>query len=139
MWEHCGGCAYEEFPYVAKPPILIDGKYKNKTFNNVSDVWEIIDLLVEEVKHFNKESGKNFDIAKSIKKQLSSFACINCLYDKHIQRAIQRYMYCQDFNIAPYTGSYGEQPASWVTISSIIKNVLAKREKDNIEDAKRKQ
>jgi len=94
-------------------------------------------MLIEEVKSFNKESGKNFDIAKSIKKQLPSFACINCLYDNKVQRAIQRYMYCKEFNVSPYKGSYGEQPASWVDTCNIIKNVLAKTERDNIENAKR--
>lgn len=138
MWEQCGGCQYEEFPYNARPPIQIEGEYKEKTFNNVEDVWSIIDLLIDEVKSFNESGEKKFDIAMSIKKQLSTFACIDCLYDNEIQRAIQRYMYCKDFNTPPYRGSYGEQPASWVNMCSIIKNVLAKREKNSIEDAKRK-
>ena len=137
MWESCGGCQYEEFPYTAKPPILIDGKYKNKKFNNLNDIWDVIDLLVKEVKQFNKESNKSFDIAKSIRKQIPQFACINCLYDKDIQKAVQRYLYCQEFNVPPYEGSYGQQPAFWVEMSSIIKNVLAKKERDSIEDAKR--
>ena len=93
-------------------------------------------MLIEEVKSFNKESGKNFDIAKSIKKQLPSFACINCLYDNKVQRAIQRYMYCKEFNVSPYKGSYGEQPSKWVDKSFVIKNALAKREKEQI-DAQR--
>ena len=138
MWEYCGGCQYEKFPYTAIPPILIDGKYKEKTFNDIHDVWNIIDLLIEEVKSFNEETGKSFDIAKSIRKQLPSFACINHLYDKKIQRLVQRYFYCKEFSVPPYEGSYGEQPASWVDICNIIKNVLAKKEKDSIEDAKRR-
>ena len=54
-----------------------------------------------------------------------------------MQKDIERYIYCQQFGISPYQGSYGEQPAKWVERAFIIKNVLAKKEKDQIDGARK--
>ena len=35
----------------------------------MQDVWDVVDLLIEEVKHFNNE-GKSFDVSRSINAQL---------------------------------------------------------------------
>ena len=59
------------------------------------------------------------------------------IHDREMQRDIERYIYCEQFGISPYPGSYGEQPAKWVDRVFIIKNTLAKRQKDQI-DATRK-
>ena len=53
-------------------PIRIDGKSEVRTFKNDEQVWEIIDLLIEEAKEYNAK-GKEFDIAKSINAQLPFF------------------------------------------------------------------
>ena len=103
----------------------------------MQDVWDVVDLLIEEVKHFNNE-GKGFDVSRSIDAQLPFFTCKNLFHSKENQRDIQRYIYCQDFNTQPYPGGYGEQPILWVEKAFIIKSVLAKLNKDKIEDGNRK-
>ena len=123
---------FHEFPYEAQLPIILDGKRDIRTFKNKEDVWEIIDLLIEEAKDFN-EKGKEFDIAKSINAQLSFFCCKNVVFDREMQKDIERYIYSEQFSISPYPGSYGEQPAKWVDRAFIIKSALAKRQKDQID------
>ena len=93
--------------------------------------------MIEEVKEHNRE-GKSFDIGRSINAQLPFFCCKNLLYSKEYQKDVSRYVYCQDFNTQPYSGSYGEQPVLWVEKALIIKNTLAKISKDRIEDARTK-
>lgn len=105
-------------------------------FNNVDDVWEVIELLLDEIHEVNKK-GKEFDIASSISAQLPFFSCINSIFDKNIQKDIQRYIYCKESSVPPYKGSYGEQPALWVDRYFSIKKALAKKESREIEDAKR--
>ena len=60
---------------------------RNKVFTCKEDVWEIIDLLIEETKEAN-EKGKEFDIAKSVNAQLPFF-----LLQKHcsLQRTPKGY------------------------------------------------
>ena len=133
----CGGCQYHEFPYKATPPILIDGKRDIREFTCKEDVYDIIDMLIKEVNE-NNAKGKEFDVAKSINAQLPFFTCRNHLYDKEIQRDVQRYIYCKEFGIAPYPGNYGEQPYEWVNRFYNIKNAFAKRESTQIEKIKNK-
>ena len=54
-----------------------------------------------------------------------------------MQKDIERYIYCEQFGISPYQGSYGEQPAKWVDRAFTIKSVLAKKEKDQIDGARK--
>ncbi len=103
----------------------------------MDDVWTVVDLLVEEVKKFNSE-GKSFDVGKSVNAQLPFFTCKNLFHSSENQKDIQRYIYCQDFNTQPYSGSYGEQPFKWIEKSFIIKSALAKLNKDKIEDVRSK-
>ena len=102
----------------------------------MQDVWDVVDLLIEEVKHFNNE-GKSFDVGRSINAQLPFFSCLNVLYDKSIQKDIERYMYCQQFGISPYPGNYGNQPYRWVHRSFLIKNAIAKKEKEVIDGSRK--
>jgi len=104
-------------------------------FESTEDVWDIISVLIQEVKKHNN-NGKNFDIAKSINIQIPFFACKNIFHSNEFQKDIQRYIYCQDFNTSPYDGSYGSQPVKWIEKAFIIKNALAKLNKDKIEDGK---
>jgi hypothetical protein len=132
----CGGCPYHQFPYKAQPPILIDGKRDFITFTCKEDVWNVIDLLIEEV-HENNKKGKEFDVSQSINAQLPFFICRNHLSDIDIQKDINRYIYCSEFNIPPYKGSYGEQPSLWSQKAFVIKNAIAKKEKNLIEKTKK--
>ena len=101
----------------------------------MEDVWEIIDLLIEEVKEINKE-GNDFDITQSINAQLPFFTCMNNIIDKDIQKDIQRYVYCKDLSTSAYKGTYGEQPALWIDKYFIIKKAFSKLESKQIAKAK---
>ena len=128
MGNSCGGCQYCDFPYEAQLPIIVNGKREIRKFTSKDDVWDIIDLLIDEVHEINK-TGKNFDVAQSIVRQIPFFACSNIIFDKEIQKDIQRYIYCNENNVPPYEGGYDKQPALWVDRYFIIKNALAKKEK----------
>ena len=117
-------------------PILIDGVRETRVFTCEDDVWDVIDLLIEEV-YENNEKGKEFDLAKSINAQLPFFTCKNIILDKGIQKDIQRYLYCNECNVPPYKGDYGEQPALWVDKYFLIKKALAKRENTMINKSKK--
>ena len=114
-------------------PIRVNNNYEVREFTCVDDVWKVIDLLIEETKKCNTEEGKEFDIAKSVKAQLPFFCCCNMMYDKYLQRDIKRYLYCEQFNVPPYSGSFDDQPVAWIDKAFIIKNTLAKINKDKIE------
>ena len=109
----------------------------SRQFESMQDVWDVVDLLIEEVKDHNSK-GKSFDVNSSVNAQLPFFTCKNLFYSKQYSKDIRKYVYCQDFNTPPYPGSYGEQPVLWLEKAIIIKNVLAKLSKDNLKDGNRK-
>ena len=117
-------------------PVLIDGKREKREFTCDEDTWKIIDLLIEETKEVNLQ-GKQFDIARSVYSQLPFFACRNIIYSKECQRDIEKYIYCKEFGVSPYEGSFEKHPARWIDKSFIIKNALAKKENAQIEKAKK--
>ena len=81
--------------------------------------------------------GNEFDIAKSVNAQLPFFACRNVVLDNQHQKDIQRYIYCKEFGVPAYKGAYGDQPAKWVDKAFVIKNALAKKEKDLIDESRK--
>lgn len=117
---------YHTYPYKAQIPIVIDGKYETRTFTSKEDIDAVIELLIEEVKEENRK-GNSFNLAESVVKQLPFFACSNVLFDKQSQKDISRYLYSEQFGIAPYKGTYGEQPSKWVDKSFLIKNSIARK------------
>ena len=134
--EPCGGCQYEEYPYKTQLPVLIDGVRPVWEFKSDKDIWNVIDLIIEEVSEFNAEKGKEFDIEQSVQAQLPFFCCKNRIFDKEIQEDIKRYMYSKNFGISPYEGDYGKQPYLWVEKVFIIKKAFAQLEKNKIDKAK---
>ena len=72
----------------------------------------------------NEKEGKSFDVAKSTMAQLPFFSCKNMVLDEKSQKDIAKYIYCNDFNVQPYKGSYGEQPKIWIEKSFIIKKLM---------------
>ena len=58
------------------------------------------------------------------------------MFDKEFQKDIERYVYCENFGVSPYRGSYGEQPSKWTQKSYIIKKALNKIQNKAIEDGK---
>ena len=122
----CGGCRFHTYPYEAQTPILIDGKYETRHFASDEDVWLVINLLIEETKQQNTE-GRSFNIAESVMAQLPFFACGNMMLDREAQQDISRYMYSKQFQISPYSGSYGEQPKKWVEKSFLLNNLIERQ------------
>ena len=129
----CNGCEYHEFPSQATPPISGQGK---KSFKTKDDVNAIIGQLINEAEEWNKK-GKNFDVALSVTKQLPFFCCPNQVLSKESQKAIQRYVYCNETGTQAYSGSYGEQPHKWLQQYFILKQAFAQKEKAQI-DGRRK-
>ena len=125
-------CKFHDFPYKAQIPILIDGKRETRVFRCNEDVQDVIKLLIQETKEFNKE-GKSFDVGMSVSKQLPFFSCMNVIYDKDVQKDIEKYVYCKEFGISPYPGSFGKQPKRWVDRMFMIKRALAKKEQAMID------
>ena len=99
----------------------------------MDDVWAVADLIIEETVQFNKEQGKSFDIAESLVSQIPFFACSNRFMDTSLNTDIERYTYCEKFNIPPYEGSYDNQPAKWVRRAFAIRTAFAKKEKKEID------
>jgi len=126
---------YHTYPYKAQIPILIDGKYETRMFTSKSDVTEVMELLVDEVKQSNHK-GNSFNIAESVVKQLPFFACPNVLLDAQSQKDISRYIYSQQFGISPYKGTYGEQPHKWVEKSFLIKNTIERKKAEATNNGK---
>ena len=135
MFEACQGCQYEEYPYEAQIPVLVNGSRPVWKFESDEDVWKVIDLIIEEINESNSK-GNEFDIVPSIQAQLPFFTCSNAVHSKKDQKDIQRYLYCEKFNIPAYKGSYGEQPCLWVDKAFVIRNAFAKLEKKQINKAK---
>jgi|TARA_R100000049_G_C1913296_1_gene60136 hypothetical protein len=97
-----------------------------RIFTSDKDVWDVIDLLIDETEQANYE-GKSFNIAESVMAQLPFFACNNLILNKDAQKDISRYIYSKDFGISPYKGSYGEQPQRWIEKSFTIKNLIERQ------------
>ena len=138
MSSGCGGCQYCDFPYKATLPIRVDGAYQEKVFEKKEDVLEIVDLLIDEAKSFNKEMQKEFDPIASAIAQIPFFTCYNHLIDIKYLKLMNRYIYCTETGTPAFSGSYGEQPAKWVQYFFIIKNALAKKEKRKYDEMNRK-
>ena len=117
-------------------PVMVDGQYETRTFSCEQDVWDVVDLIIWETKEMNKQSGKSFSPSSSVKSQLPFFACNNIVFDKEFQKDIERYVYCDNFSIAPYPGAYGEQPSRWTQKSYIIKKAINKIQNKATEDGK---
>ena len=131
-------CKFHEFPYKAEIPIIINGKRETRLFRCKEDVQDVIKLLIKETEE-NNSKGKSFDVGLSVSKQLPFFSCMNILYDKDAQKYVEKCVYCQDFNVAPYDGNFGDQPKKWVDRSFIIKKALAKREESLIKKNQKEQ
>ena len=82
------------------------------------------------------KKGNEFDVAKSVNSQIPFFACRNKILNKEYQKDIQRYIYCKEFGVPAYKGAYGDQPSKWIEKSFVIKNALAKKEKDLIDGSR---
>ena len=94
--------------------------------------------MIEEVHEVNS-SGESFDVAESVGKQIPFFACNNSILEREYQEDIRRYVYCQNFSVAPYEGHYSKHPVKWINKSFVIKNALAKKEREMIDASRARQ
>ena len=102
----------------------------------MDDVWAVANLIIEETTQISQEQGKSFDVAESLVAQIPFFACPSKFMDISLHTDIERYTYCEKFNIPPYEGSYDNQPAKWVRRAFAIRKALAKKEKKDINSGK---
>lgn len=58
---------------------------------------------------------------------------MNIVYDREMQKCIEKYIYCKEFGVPAYPGSYADQPKRWVDMSFAIKKALAKKEQSIID------
>ncbi len=86
-------------------------------------------MLIEETKSHNIKH-QSFDVAYSLSQQLRYFTCVNLFLDNQAQLDISRYMYCKEFSIPGYPGSYVDQPKRWISKANIIKHALSVMEKN---------
>jgi len=56
---------------------------------------------------------------------------LNLIYDKQIDEWIERYTYCEKFNVRPFAAdNYDSLPALWVDFSKIVMKELALCDKE---------
>lgn len=137
MSTSCGGCRYCNFPYRAKPPVKVNGKYKEKLFKSKEDVWSVIDLLLQETEDLNKIRGNDYDPVSNLVSQIPFFTCYNHVVEPEYFKLVNKYVYCIETSTPAHPGSYGEQPASWIRQFFLIKNAFAKKEKQMHDKVKR--
>jgi len=131
--KQCSECRFHNYPYEAQIPVLVDGSYPIRMMESDEDVWEAINLIVEETKEANAKGG-SFSVGQSIMAQLPFFACPNIMLNKEAQNDISRFIYSKDFGVNPYPGSYGEQPVRWIAKSFLIKGLIEKQKSKAIKD-----
>tara|TARA_R100001463_G_C3514776_1_gene220288 strand:- start:73 stop:381 length:309 start_codon:yes stop_codon:yes gene_type:complete len=102
----------------------------------MDDVWAVANLIMEETVRVNQERNKSFDVVESLVAQIPFFACSSKFMDMSLNSDIERYTYCEKFNIPPYEGSYDNQPAKWVRRAFAIRTAFAKKEKKDINSGK---
>ena len=93
-------------------------------------------MIIAETIAVNSEGGKNFDLSQSIKAQLPFFGCSKAIFCEKSQELIEMYLYCKEFGIAPYPGTYKDQPLDWIKNVFIIKSAINKKEKEQYAKAK---
>ncbi len=124
----CNDCRFHEYPYKAIPPLA---NYSDTLFTNDDDVYDIIRLLIKEANMHN-ERGKKYDTALSISKQIPFFCCPNKVLNKDYQKAIERYVFCNETSTQAYSGAYGQQPYRWIQMYFLIKQAFAIKEQELI-------
>ena len=105
----------------------MDGVREIRKFESDEDVWDVIDICIQETLDYNETEGKSFDVAQSVATKVPFFTCSNFVINEELLKDIQRYVYCEEFSIAPYPGSYGEQPYRWTQKAFLFKKAFNKR------------
>ena len=127
MDSSCEGCNYHEYHYEFQN-ILINSDNPIVTINNDDDFWDYIWKLKEESELVSK-SGNSLDILNNIYEQLPFFGCKNKILDTYCQKDIGKYVYCNDTNTPPYSGSYQDTPSLWINKYYTIKSAMILRDK----------
>tara|TARA_Y100001951_G_scaffold104592_1_gene116692 strand:- start:1678 stop:1959 length:282 start_codon:yes stop_codon:yes gene_type:complete len=93
-------------------------------------------MVMKESAKINEEQKMSFDVIESLVAQIPFFACSNAFMNVHLNEDIERYVYCEKFNVPPYEGSYQNQPAKWVRRAFAIRKAFAKKEKKDVNSVK---
>tara|TARA_Y100001937_G_scaffold86157_1_gene116557 strand:+ start:360 stop:779 length:420 start_codon:yes stop_codon:yes gene_type:complete len=136
--DKCGGCKYHKLPYTAQVPVKIDGKYVTREFKTKKDVWDVVDMIIEEERRNNMSQSLGVDSYYNISKQLPFFSCPTLFYNNESSKAISKYFYCKEFGIPPHKGSFSEQPNKWIEHSFFISNCISKLESIKLKEVKNK-
>lgn len=81
-------------------------------------------MIKEEAEHLNR-NNKDFNPVYDVFQQIPFFSCKNKFLDKKFQKDVTKYMYCNDTNTPPYSGSYGDVPYLWKEKHFLIKRSLS--------------
>ena len=68
---------------------MIDGVREKRIFNDMDDVWEVVDLVINETQEVNMQEGKSFDTTESLVAQIPFFACNNRFFSSSINSDIE--------------------------------------------------
>ena len=93
---------------------MVKGKYPIRAFANKKDIMEVLDILIEDIKYNNEQTGKTFNISSSVFAYIPHFACLNNFLDQKMQNDINRFVFSKEYKIPPYEGSYGSYPRKWI-------------------------
>ena len=127
----CRGCRFHHYPYEFKSIIRDkNGELPTLTINNDKELWDYIYKLKREADNNPTLKGRgSSNIVLDIYEQLPFFTCSNTLIDKEIQKDLQRYIYCTETGINPYSGAYGDQPQRWIEKFFYLKTAFAQKNK----------
>ena len=121
--------AQVDFNGTADTIVKLAGSLKEPAYSLLFDKY---------TKRYIEDSIDNFIAERVLKPKIkNSMKGRMRILDKSIQKDINRYLYCSEFNVPPYKGDYGQQPSLWTQKTFIIKQALAKREKNTIDKAKK--
>ena len=89
---------------------------------NKSNVWLYYDIIRLHV------SGQ-----RTLISYISAFlnVCPKSILDERVYDILNRYFYCKEYNVQPFSGDYDEQPTEWLFFSNVIQ--------DEIEQVKKSQ
>ncbi len=107
-----------KFPYKRQSPLT----KRNKTYNNIDDVWDDINLLIESWKE------SKFSLGRNLYFHLPLFMDPKLLYDNEDNIVFKEYHWCKDFNI-PIAKSLNDADAFTLELFDIIRSEINQIEK----------
>lgn len=98
---------------------------KDKIFNNIDELLEYI------TDKYEQDSSQGLYYSTLLE------CSLNLIWDKKISEWINRYSFCNKFNVQPFgVSSYDELPCLWIDFCMIMMNELAECEKEQMRKSK---